>query len=277
LGRAKVVVADSEDLRNDRLVARWRGHDRREHRTMAQFTEGDVSLRYEDLGSGYPVLLLAPGGLNSTVEFWDRAPIDPLVQLRDSYRLIAMDQRNAGRSTGPFAVDDPWGSYVTDQLRLVDHLGIERFHVMGCCIGCSYALGLAQRAPERVSAAVLEQPIGIIDDNRSLWLTGRQNWANKLIEGRDDLAAADGEAFGVKMWEENDFVGAVTREFVRSCTTPLLVLPGVDAPHPYVTGIEVAELAPGAELVDPWRDTTEHVDQATVAVKAFLARHTPAV
>jgi pimeloyl-ACP methyl ester carboxylesterase len=241
---------------------------------MAQFTEGDVSIRYEEYGSGYPLLLLAPGGLNSTIEFWDRAAINPLIELADSFWLIGMDQRNAGQSTGPFAVDDPWGSYVEDQLRLLDHLGIDQFHVMGCCIGCSYALGLAERVPERLTSAVLEQPIGIIDDNRSYWLTGRRAWSEKLVSERDDLTAADGEAFGVKMWDESDFVGTVTRDVVRGCQTPLLVLPGIDVPHPHVTGMEVAELAPRAELVEPWRDTPEHVEQAAAAVRDFLARHT---
>jgi pimeloyl-ACP methyl ester carboxylesterase len=242
---------------------------------MARFTHGDVSIRYEESGEadGYPLLLLAPGALHSTVEAWPNAPINPLVAYEDEFRLIAMDQRNAGASTGPFAVDDPWGSFVEDQLRLADHLGIERFHVVGCCIGCSYALKIAELAPDRLSSAVLEQPIGFVAGNQELWTRGWQNWTAGLLEHRDDLDADDAEAFGVAMWEGKEFVASVTRDFVRSCAIPLLVLPGVDNAHPREIGLEVAELAPEVELVDPWRDTPEDVERATVVVRQFLERH----
>lgn len=244
---------------------------------MTQFSYGDVSIRYEESGNpeGFPLLLLAPGALNSTVEAWSLAPINPLVSYTEDFRLIAMDQRNAGASRGPFAIDDPWGSFVGDQLRLLDHLGIDRFFALGCCIGCSYALKIAQEAPERLVAAVLEQPIGL-DDNAELWLRGRTNWANALLEKRSDLNAEDAEAFGVAMWERSDFVFSVTRDFVRACTLPMAVLPGVDQAHPHSTGIEVAELAPAAELIDPWRDDEKVVNAATAQVLEFLRKHVPA-
>jgi pimeloyl-ACP methyl ester carboxylesterase len=101
--------------------------------------------------------------MNSIVEMWSNATINPLALYQDTFRLIAMDQRNAGRSFGPLDLSDPWGSYARDQLALLDHLGVHRFHVMGCCIGPSFALKLIELAPERVVAAVLEQPIGIAD------------------------------------------------------------------------------------------------------------------
>ena len=136
---------------------------------MAQFQHGDVAINYQVSGAGFPLLLIAPGGMNSSIDWWSRAALDPLAVYADDFQLIAMDQRNAGASAGPLDVQDPWGSYIDDQLGLLDHLGVERCHVLGCCIGCSHALGLIQRAPERITSAVLQQPIGIVDDNRELF------------------------------------------------------------------------------------------------------------
>jgi pimeloyl-ACP methyl ester carboxylesterase len=237
---------------------------------MASFVRGDVTIHFEESGSGFPLLLLAPGGLNSTIDMWARAAINPIEAFADDFRLIAMDQRNAGSSTGPFEVGDPWGSFVNDQLGLADHLELDRFAVMGCCIGCSYALKIAEVAPKRLAAAVLEQPIGMTEENRSTWLANRRAWVTGLVDNRVDLDEATGEAFGSKMWDDSDFVASVSREFVRTCPTPLLVLPGVDAIHPEVIGREVAELAPNAVLVDPWKDTAEHTAAATEQVRQFL-------
>ena len=119
---------------------------------MPRFEHDGVAINYEVRGTGYPLLLIAPGGMNSCIAWWARAALDPLTVYADDYQLVAMDQRNAGASTGPLDVEDPWGSYAGDQVRLLDHLGIDRCHVLGCCIGCSHALGLIQRAPDRVTA-----------------------------------------------------------------------------------------------------------------------------
>ena len=64
---------------------------------MPLFTRGDIPLYYEEHGSGFPLLMIAPGGMRSTVSFWDRAPWNPIPQLAANYRVIAMDQRNAER------------------------------------------------------------------------------------------------------------------------------------------------------------------------------------
>ncbi|HKF78477.1 MAG TPA: alpha/beta hydrolase [Candidatus Dormibacteraeota bacterium] len=242
---------------------------------MPQLDRDGTSIYYEEHGAGFPLLLIAPGGMNSTVEWWGRAAINPLDLYAGDFRLVAMDQRNAGRSVGPLDVEDPWGSFVDDQLALADHLGLDTFHVMGCCIGCSHALRLAQRAPGRVAAAVLQQPIGIVDDNRELFANMWREWGGQLAAGRPDIEPAALEAFGTRMWR-GEFVLSVSREAVRSCGTPLLVLPGVDQFHPGEIGREVAALAPAAELVDPWKDTPELIGQASERVRRFLVEHTPA-
>jgi pimeloyl-ACP methyl ester carboxylesterase len=241
---------------------------------MPELKEGDVVIRYEERGAGFPLLLIAPGGMNSSIDWWERAAFNPLSVYERDFRLVAMDQRNAGASVGPLDLDDPWGSYVDDQLRLADHLGLERFHVMGCCIGCSHALNLIRRAPERVVSAVLEQPIGVVADNRRHFEDMWRDWARQLRERRPDLDPQTLEAFGTRMWT-GEFVVSVPRDFVRSCQTPLLVLPGIDEFHPTETGREVAALAPNAEVMEPWKDTPELIAQAVERVREFLRKRTP--
>lgn len=242
---------------------------------MPLFQHRESSIYYEDTGAGFPLLLIAPGGMNSSIDWWGRAAFDPRVEYAGDFRLVAMDQRNAARSNGPLDVEDPWGSYVSDQIGLLDHLGIERFHVLGCCIGCSHALRLIQRAGDRVAAAVLEQPIGIVDDNRELFDNAWREWGRQLSERRPDVDAETLEAFGTRMWR-GEFVLSVPREMLRWCETPLLVLPGIDQFHPTEVGREVAKLAPKAQLCDPWKDTPELIRAAVARVREFLRERTPA-
>lgn len=244
---------------------------------MPQLERDDSSIYYEEHGSGYPVLLIAPGGMRSEIGWWARAALDPLAAgYSDDFRLVAMDQRNAGRSTGRLDLDDPWGSYLDDQLALMDHLGHETFHVIGCCIGCSFALGLIDRAPERVTAAVLQQPIGYVEGNRGAFAGMWRDWAQELAGRRADIDRRTLEAFGTRMWD-GEFVLTVSREQVRAHTNPILVLPGIDDFHPTAIGHEVARLAPGAEMLEPWKDTPEHIQAAVDRVRTFLRERTPAV
>jgi pimeloyl-ACP methyl ester carboxylesterase len=240
---------------------------------MPQFEYDSTSIYFEEHGSGFPLLLFAPGGMSSTVEMWANATVNPLTLYADSFRLIAMDQRNSGRSVGPLDLADPWGAYARDQLALLDHLGVDRFHVMGCCIGGSFALKLVEQAPDRVAAAVLEQPIGITEDNGHLFDEMWRAWGARLAR-RPDLGDEAIEEFGNRMWREG-FVVSVSRDFVRSCRTPLLVLPGIDPYHPTATGREIGALAPAAQVLEPWKDSEQHVDQAAEGVRAFLEAHVP--
>ncbi|HEX3842254.1 MAG TPA: alpha/beta fold hydrolase [Acidimicrobiales bacterium] len=240
---------------------------------MPQFDYDGSSIYFEEHGRGFPVLLLAPGAMDSAIGMWSNATINPLALYQDDFRLIAMDQRNAGRSSGPLEPADPWGAYARDQVALLDHLGIDRFHVIGCCIGGSFALKLLEAVPDRVSAAVLQQPVGFTDGNGPLYEELWRSWGSRLSERRDlDRAAI--EEFGLSMWR-GDFVVSVSRDFVRSCTTPLLVLPGIDSYHPTATGREVAALAPAGEVFEPWKDTPTHAEEAAAAVRSFLQAHTP--
>ena len=239
---------------------------------MPYFTRRDTSIYYEERGSGPPVLLIAPGGMKSTVDFWKHAAIDPWSSYADDFHLVAMDQRNAGSSTGALESDDPWGAYAADQLGLMDHLGIDRFLVMGCCIGGSYILKLVEEAPDRLLGAVLEQPIGVIDSNRELFGKMQGAWAEETAAARDDLDRAALDQFLAAMWAD-DFVVSVPPDVVSSCPVPLLVLPGIDDYHPTETGREIGAMAPNAEIIEPWKDTPEHIDAATASVRQWLLQH----
>lgn len=236
---------------------------------MPYFESGATTIYFEERGAGCPVLLIAPGGMRSTIDFWKHAAIDPWESYAGDFRLVAMDQRNAGSSRGPLDTVDPWGAYAADQLGLMDHLGIDRFLVMGCCIGGSYALKLIQLAPERIMGAVLEQPIGVGPDNRQIFVDMQVSWAEQTLAVRDDLEEATMREFLSAMWR-HEFVVSVDRAAVEACPVPLLVLPGVDDYHPGETGREIAALAPTAEVIDPWKDTPERVAEATEGVRRFL-------
>lgn len=239
---------------------------------MPTFERDDTTIYYEERGQGAPVLLLAPGGMRSAIEVWQNAAVNPWASYAGDFRLIAMDQRNAGRSRGPLDAADPWGAYAADQLALMDHLGVDRFLVVGCCIGGSFILKLVERAPERLAAAVLEQPIGVHEQNRHLFAEMGRSWAEDLVAARPDVDAPAAARFLESMWR-GEFVVSVGRDVIASCPVPLMVLPGIDDFHPTATGREVAALAPDARLVEPWKDTPEQVASATESVRQFLQAH----
>src|SRR4051812_520613 len=151
---------------------------------MPSFQHGDATIHYEEFGRGFPILTFAPAGLQSTIEVWSKpmAPINPTTEWADAFRVIAMDQRNAGgRSRAPISATDGWDTYTSDHLALLDHLGIERCHLYGQCIGGSFILNMVKAAPGRVAAAVLAQPIGRVGP-----MTGRtlrfDAWAETLTD-----------------------------------------------------------------------------------------------
>ena len=240
---------------------------------MSTFRRDGAAIHYQEWGDGFPLLLIAPGGMKSAIPYWADTPWNPIEQLSTLYRVIGMDQRNAGESTAPVSGDDGWHTYTTDQLALMDHLGAERFHVAGMCIGGPYCMGLIEAAPDRVASAVLFQTIGL-DDNRDAFYQMFDDWADELrATSHSDVADGDWARFRSSMYD-GDFLFNVDRDFVRSCKTPILVLPGNDLYHPASTSREVAELAPNAEQIANWKKP-EDVPAAKEQVAAFLARHTP--
>ena len=250
---------------------------------MSFYEKGAVRIHYEEAGSGFPLLVIAGGGLNSTIAGLTAAhsPYNPIAEFKNEYRVIAADLRNAngGQSSGPVEIERPWDSYTDDHLGLMDHLGVDKFMVHGFCIGGPFIWNLLKRAPGRVVAAVLAQPSGSRPEMRDLFYDNNmKGWAPELVKRRPDVTMEQAEKFLTRMYSTNpDFVFAVTRDFVRQCQTPVLVLPDDIPAHPYAVAMETAMLAPNAEVsLFPWKEPRERVPLAVRQVRSFLRAHRPA-
>jgi pimeloyl-ACP methyl ester carboxylesterase len=249
---------------------------------MSTYEKGDVRIRFEEAGSGFPLLLIAGGGLNSTMSGFSGplSPFNPIEQFKAEYRCIASDLRNAngGESTGPIEIDRPWDSYTDDHLGLMDHLGIEKFMVLGFCIGGPFIWNLLRRAPDRVVAAVLAQPSGWRPESRDLFYENNmKGWGPELVKRRPELTMDQIDKFLTSMYRTNpDFVFTVTRDFVRNCQTPVLILPDDIPAHPYAVAMEAAMLAPNAEVsMFPWKEPKERIPLAIRQIRSFLRAHRP--
>jgi pimeloyl-ACP methyl ester carboxylesterase len=244
------------------------------------YEKGDVRIRYEVVGSGFPLLVTPGGGLNSRVSNWPTAVFNAMEAFKGDFRCITMDQRNAngGESTGPIPASDPWGAFADDQLGLMDHIGAQKFFYMGYCIGGSFGLKLIERAPERVVAAVLCQPVGHRPENPDvMYNSGRDVWGPELRARRPEITVESIEAHLHNLYRlRPDFVYSVSREFVRSCQTPLLVMPDDTPAHPHQTAVDIAALAPKAQsTVFPWREPKDLLEKTIDQVRTFLRSHQP--
>src|SRR5712691_10039611 len=246
------------------------------------YEKGSVRIYYEEAGSGFPLMLLPGGGLNSTISFFTgNSPFNAIEEFKGQYRCITADLRNSptGQSTGPVEVDRPWESYADDHLSLMDHLGIDKFMVMGFCIGGPFIWNLLKRAPNRISAAVVAQPVGWRPEMRDRNYAGAfwKGWPAQITAKRTDIAMQTAEQFVIRMFETNpDFVFTVTREFVRACQNPVLVLPDEVPAHPYAVAMECAMLAPNAEVsMFPWKEPKERIPLAVRQIRSFLRAHRP--
>src|SRR5262252_1532140 len=247
------------------------------------YENGPVRIYYEEAGSGFPLLLLPGGGLNATIGFFTgNPPFKAIDEFRGQYRCIAADLRNApaGQSTGPVEVDRPWESHADDQLGLMDHLGIDKFVVMGFCIGGPFIWSLLKRAPNRIAGAVVAQPVGWRSEMRDPKYPGAfwKGWPAQINAKRPEIPLQAADQFTIKMFETNpDFVFTVTRDFVRSCQNPVLVLPDEVPAHPYAVAMECAMLAPKAEVsMFPWKEPKERIPLAVRQIHSFLKAHRPA-
>jgi pimeloyl-ACP methyl ester carboxylesterase len=249
---------------------------------MPFYEKGATRIHYEEAGSGFPLLVIAGGGLNSTIGYLaNGAPFNPMTEFGNEYRCIAADLRNAndGQSSGPLEIDRPWDSHTDDQLGLMDHLGIDKFMVFGFCIGGPMIWNLIKRAPGRIVAAVLSQPSGSRPEKRDLFYENNtKGWGVELVKRRPEITAQMIDRFLTAMYRTNpDFVFTVTRDFVRTCQTPVLVMPDDSPPHPYAVAMETAMLAPKAEVtMFPWKEPAERVPLAVRQVRSFLKAHRPA-
>ena len=242
------------------------------------YEKGNVRIRYAEIGSGFPLLATPGGGLNSGIGVWSRAVINVMEEFKNDFRVITMDQRNAtgGESTGPVSVDDPWGAFAEDQLGVMDHLGINKFSFFGNCIGGPFAMKLMERAPQRVAAAVLSQPVGHNPKKPDyMYDAGTTVWAKQLRERRPDVSMETIEKYLHNLYRARpDFVYSVSRDFAKSCQTSMLVLPDDVPAHPLVASVDVASLCPNAEItVFPWKEQPELKARTINRARTFLKRY----
>jgi pimeloyl-ACP methyl ester carboxylesterase len=243
------------------------------------YVKGPVRIHYQEYGSGFPLLLIAGGGLNSTIAGLTN-PFNAIDEFKGEYRCIASDLRNAnnGQSSGPLEVDRPWDMYTDDHLGVMDHLGIDKFMVMGFCIGGPFIWNLLKRAPNRVVGAVLAQPSGWRPEMPTLsYDNNMEGWGPQLVKRRPEITMQTVDRFLTKMYKNVDFVFTVNRDFVRTCQTPVLILPDDIPGHPYAVAMEAAMLAPKSQVsMYPWKEPKERIPLAIRHIRSFLRSNRPA-
>jgi pimeloyl-ACP methyl ester carboxylesterase len=247
------------------------------------YERGDVRIRYLDTGgSGFPLLIIPGGGLNSTIQgLISSHPFNAIDELKNEFRCVTCDLRTAyaGESKGPLEVDRPWDAFTDDHIGIMDHLGVDRFMVLGFCIGGPFIWNLIERAPERVVAAVTAQPSGYRPEQPTLFYdNNRANWGPEIMKRRPEISQETVDRFLTSMYKTNaDFVFTVTRDFVRRCQTPVLVLPDDIPSHPYAVAMETVMLAPRSEVsIYPWKEPPERIPIAVRQIRSFLRAHRPA-
>jgi len=191
---------------------------------MPFYQKGDVRIHYEEAGSGFPLLVIPGGGLNSTVAGLKTHPFNPFDEFANEFRVIAADLRNAkgGQSTGPLETGRAWDAFTDDHIGLMDHLGIQKFMVLGFCIGAPFIWNLLQRAGDRVVAAVPAQPSGWRPELPTLsYDNNMKGWGPELCARRPDITMAQVDAFLKNMYTgaRADFVYTVSREMSAPAST----------------------------------------------------------
>jgi pimeloyl-ACP methyl ester carboxylesterase len=130
---------------------------------MATTVIDGISTRYEVAGSGPALLMFSPGGFDSSLDSWRSVGIyrrlNLLEHLTKKYTCITFDRRESGLSGGRVERIG-WNDYIVQARGLLDHLDLDRAHLMGGCVGCSTVAAFAVAHPERVSSMVLYSPAG---------------------------------------------------------------------------------------------------------------------
>ena len=208
---------------------------------MPFYENGDVCIHYEETGSGFPLLLIPGGGLNSTIGFFTgNAPFNPIEEFQGEYRVIAADLRNAngGESSGPLAIDRPWDAFAERPARRDGSPGYRGIHGDGLLHRRPFHLEPVAAGTRAYRRSRARQPSGFRPEMPDLsYQNNMKGWGPALCEpARHPMAMVD--AFLTNMYTKRaDFVYTVTRDFVRSCQTHP-VLPDDVPGHPYAVAME---------------------------------------
>ncbi|MDB5509735.1 MAG: acyl-CoA esterase [Hyphomicrobiales bacterium] len=233
-----------------------------------------ISTRYEVRGEGPPLLMFSPGGFDATIEKWSSlgiyAKTKPLDHLTQHYSCILFDRRECGQSGGRVE-RVTWADFVRQGRLLLDHLGIDKAHIMGGCMGCCPVMAFGVAHPERVLSMVLYWPVG----GAKYRISGHQRFAEHLafvhqngLQAVVDLVKRDGKAFGgdprggpwasviksddgfaqtyaqldvekykltivgmVRGLMDRDTAPGAEAEDLLRCDIPAIIVPGADASH----------------------------------------------
>ena len=274
-------------------------------------------IHYETFGEGYPLLCFAPGGVNSEIGFWEGGAINPLREFASDFMVIGMDQRHAGKSPAP-AAPVSYDVTVADQLAVLDDLGVTQAHTYGGCIGVAYILRIAQEAPERITAGVGQDAVGL-DHTNSLATfmdmfqptielartsgTGavvdaavanpifmRSNeggpfaqrihddpgFRNEMRRLTPDAYVSLIESYADGVWPNYPPYFSVSEAWVKTCETPLLILPGSDVFHPTSIAEQICRDAPNGHCLDVDCRSEAKLPATIETIRTFLREHTPA-
>jgi pimeloyl-ACP methyl ester carboxylesterase len=252
-----------------------------------------ITTRYEEIGSGEPLLMFSPGGFDATLEKWTTLGVYAKTRMLDhlatKFRCIAFDRRETGQSGGRIE-RVTWRHFAAQGAGLLDHLRIEKAHLLGGCMGCSPVLALAVAHPERVRRMVLYWPVG----GAKYRISSHQRIAEHLaFVQQNGLAAVvalvqkDGKPFGADPrggpWAsvikhdaafadafaaqdldryklvvvglgrnlfDRDTAPGAEPEDLMRLSLPALIVPGRDASHATSAARYLEECLPGAEYWD---------------------------
>lgn len=252
-----------------------------------------IETRYDVIGSGPPLLMFSPGGFDATIEKWSSlgvyARTRPLEHLSRHYTCIVFDRRECGQSGGRVEHVN-WSDYVRQGKGLLDHLGIDKAHLMGGCMGCCPVAAFAAAYPEATLSMILYWPVG----GARYRLSSHQRFAEHLayvhqhgLAAVAALASSEGKAFGAdprggpwasaiardpgfaaryaqqdvnkyklivaamgRTLVDRDTVPGVEPEDLMRLDIPALVVPGADASHATSAARYLQECLPRAEYWD---------------------------
>ncbi len=169
---------------------------------MPTTTIDGIATHYEVTGSGPPLLMYSPAGFDATLDKWTTqgvyARIKVLDHLKKQYTCILFDRRECGQSGGRVE-RITWAHYVAQGKGLLDHLKIERAHIMGGCMGCCPVAAFGVIHPETTLSMTLYWPVG----GPKYRISSHQRFAEHLafveqngLQAVADLVAKDGKPFG---------------------------------------------------------------------------------
>ncbi|MEO1303495.1 MAG: alpha/beta hydrolase [Pseudomonadota bacterium] len=188
------------------------------------FTSQRLTLSFVDWGDrDKPPLVLVHGGRDQK-RSWDRVAR----QLSMSYRVFAYDLRGHGQSDwvsdGGYGVMD----HVYDLASLIDHLGLDRFTLMGHSLGGNIALRYAGLFPEQIERLVAIEGLGpsprMLEERKAHPITQRlRQWIEqrRLVSERqprimDDLAAAQARMQAAYSHLPEDLIHHLTKTGIKT-------------------------------------------------------------